>query len=104
MRPRVGFNPKSLFKLTVDGPGTKAWTGDSLINLVPYGAVTKLHISLDNSLSASSLAGTSAFIQKKDADALVITITTTEIPEPGTLAMVLVGMAVGGVVSRRRGR
>jgi PEP-CTERM motif len=99
----MGFNPKDNFKLTVDGPGTKGWTGAALLNLIGNGVVTKVNITLDNSLSAASLAGASAFIQKKDADALVISTTTQPfVPEPGTAVIAMLAMALCGSVFRRR--
>jgi hypothetical protein len=101
---QMGFNPKDEFKLSVDGAGTIGWTGSALVNLIGQaGAVTKVNISLDNSLSAASQLGTSAFIQKKDADALVITTTTTPIvPEPASATILIVAVVLSSAVSRRR--
>jgi hypothetical protein len=96
------FAPKDNFKLSVDGAGTKGWTGIVPINLIPYGIVTKIGISLDNTLTAASLQGTSAFIQKKDADALVVTVTTGEIPEPGSMVIAIVAALFGTAVFGRR--
>jgi hypothetical protein len=98
------FNPKDDFRLTIDGAGTKAWIGNvGFFVGGPYaGPVTKVFISLDNTLTAASVAGTSAFIQKKDADALVITVVTGEIPEPSTVAIAMIAATLGGMVIRRR--
>lgn len=100
----MGFTPKDNFKLSVDGAGSKGWSGSTLLDLTGHaGPVTKVNISMDNTLTASSVAGTSAFIQKKDADALVITTTTTPfVPEPTSALMTIIAIALGGAVSRRR--
>jgi hypothetical protein len=57
---------------------------------------TKVTVNLDNTLTAVSAAGTSATIAKKD----LITI-TTNIPEPGTVSLLLLAMAAG-MIGRRR--
>ena len=88
--------------MTVDGAGTYGWTGNAVLKLLPYGVVTKVFVSLDNTLSAASLAGTSAFIQKKDADAVVITTVTGEIPEPNSVAIAMLAVVFGSVSLRRR--
>ncbi len=98
----LGFAPQSSFLLSADGAGTKGWTGNGVLNLLPYGVVTKVFVSLDNTLSAASLAGTSAFIQKKDADAVVITTVTGEIPEPSSVAIAMLAVVFGSVSLRRR--
>jgi hypothetical protein len=96
------FIPKDNFLLSVDGAGTQGWTGDVVVDLSSYGTVTKVFVSLDNALTAASVAGTSAFIQKKDADAVVITVETGIIPEPGTVALAMIAVALGSVIARRR--
>lgn len=98
------FNPKNNFLRTVDGTSSIGWTGNAVLDLSAYGnTVTKVFISLDNTLSAASEATTSAFIQKKDADALTITVTTGEIPEPGTMIMAMIAAVFGcGVLGRRK--
>ena len=100
------FAPKSNFLRSVDGAGTKSWTGAVSVNLAPAlaaaginGVATKVFVTLDNTLSAASVAGTSAFIQKKDADGLVVTV---NIPEPATFATALMALVIGGGVARRR--
>jgi PEP-CTERM motif len=98
------FAPKGSFLLTVDGAGTKGWTGDVVLDLSAFGGqVTKVGISLDNTLTAASVAGTSAFIQKKDADALVISVSTGgRIPEPSSAVMAMIAAVLGGAFVRRR--
>jgi hypothetical protein len=98
----MGFAPKDNFLLTVDGAGTKGWTGAAPLNLVPYGIVTKVGISLDNTLSAASVQGTSAFIQKKDAVALVIPDTTGEIPAPSAAAIARTAALLSSALFRRK--
>ena len=100
------FSPQDSWLLSVDGAGSEGWTGSIFVDLGPIlaansivGTATKVSVSLDNTLSAASVQGTSAFIQKKDADGLIITIDTFEIPEPSTLAFVLAGLA--GIATRR---
>jgi hypothetical protein len=53
-------------------------------------------VNLDNVLVATSEAGTSAIIAKKD-----FFIITTNIPEPASCSLVLLALAVGGCVARR---
>ncbi|HEY4234171.1 MAG TPA: PEP-CTERM sorting domain-containing protein [Lacipirellulaceae bacterium] len=98
------FAPKGSFLLTIDGAGTKGWTGGAPVDLSAYGGqVTKVGISLDNTLTAASVAGTSAFIQKKDADALVITVITGgRIPEPSSVVIAMIGAVLCGAIVRRR--
>jgi MYXO-CTERM domain-containing protein len=62
--------------------------------------VTKVNVSLDNTLSAASQQGTSAFIQKKDADGLIITVDI--VPEPSSAVVGLLAVAMGGGLVRRR--
>ena len=62
-----------------------------------FGA-TKLNVTLDNTLTAVSIDGTSSFIKKKDFDGLTV---TTNIPEPTALALAVLGGVAASV--RRRG-
>lgn len=59
--------------------------------------VTKINVTLDNTLSATAVNGESAFIKKKDFDGLTV---TTNIPEPATLAMLALASA-GALLNRR---
>ena len=58
--------------------------------------VTQASVSFDNTLVATSQVGTSSLIAKKD----VLTV-KTNIPEPTSCALVLLGLVMGGFVSRR---
>ncbi len=87
------------FDLINDGPGplvNGTWAGmlmvdinQSLIdNNIPFiNGATKLSISFDNTLTATSEDGTSAFISKKDVGGVGITV----IPEPATLGLLIAG-------------
>ena len=104
------FAPQDSFLLSVDGPGTSTWTGSLFVDMGPTlaansitGTVTKISVSLNNSLTASSVEGTSAFIQKKDVDALVVSIDTFEIPEPTSAAIALLAACGLGCMTRRVG-
>jgi len=87
------------------------WTGMRAITLdnaltaagVPfvYGA-TKVNLTLNNRLlAATGAVGSLAIIDKKDFD---ITVTTEEIPEPTTVALVFTGISLAIGMLRRRGR
>ena len=58
---------------------------------------TKVTVNIDNVLVATSQAGTSATIAKKD----FITI-TTNIPEPASACLILMAAAAGLVTCRQR--
>ncbi len=95
------FTSDGDFFLTEEGIGTGQFTGSLLIDIAQIladagvsGNVTKLEFAMDNTLSTASVEGTSAFIAKKDADGVVITI-----PEPGSLALVAAGSLL---IARRR--
>lgn len=104
------FTPKDEYKLSTGDSGSTEWTGTLNADLGPYlaangitGNVTKVNVSLDNTLRAESVQGTSAFIQKKDADALIITVETMNIiPEPSTFISALIAVGVGVLVKRRK--
>jgi hypothetical protein len=59
---------------------------------------TKISINLDNKLTATSEAGTSAQIAKKDFDFTI----DVNIPEPATWGLVMLAVAIGGALARRR--
>lgn len=85
-----------------------AWSGLALIDinqeLIDAGVsfingATKLNVTVDNTLTAVSIDGTSAFIKKKDFDGITV---TSNIPEPTTALLALLAAAGCGVASRRR--
>ncbi len=104
----MAFTPSDgTYQLSVDGTGpstTFAFSGAAFIDIGPYipfgTTATKLYISLDNTLTASSQAGTSAFIQKKDFGGVSITVDTFNIPEPATVSIVLLALVMSGVTRR----
>jgi hypothetical protein len=89
------FTPSDLLGLPGD-QGTTLWSGNAVIDVasvVPN--ATKVLLSMDNNLVASSEAGTTALIQKKVVSGPSIII-TVPVPEPNTailLCMGLIGLA-----------
>jgi hypothetical protein len=82
------------------------WTGSTLIDITqalvdadePFvNGATKVNVSLNNRLTALSATGTDAFIAKKDADGLTITVT----PEPGGGLLLALGLAALAARHRR---
>ncbi len=81
------------------------WSGDMAIDIeallvlngIPFiNGATKLHMELDNTLTALSQAGTSAYIAKKDFQGFSV----TAIPEPATLGLVAI-FSAGFLFTRR---
>ncbi|MCA9258987.1 MAG: hypothetical protein KDA61_07295 [Planctomycetales bacterium] len=107
----LAFSPSNgTYQLSVVGGPTfnTAWSGNVLLDLSSYlpntsDLVTKIHVSLDNTLTALSQDGTSAFIQKKDADASAISIDINTLPEPTSLLVALTGVAAVFGLRRRNG-
>jgi hypothetical protein len=110
----LSFSPSGgTYQLSVDGAPLPfyqtAWTGSIFLDLGPTivaenitGAVTKVNVSIDNTLTATASAGASGFIQKKDADGLVITVDTDNIPEPASFVSALSAIALASGMIRRR--
>ena len=93
-----------IWDLTTD-PGTSIWTGSvsmdihgALQSLGLSGSATKVLLTFDNTLIAQSEEGTNAFIAKKRQ----ITVTTSEVPEPGTITLILLGLASLGLFRMKR--
>jgi hypothetical protein len=92
----VGFN-------LVANPGiVQPWSLSTTIDVasqMPIGQVaTRVAVTVDNSLVATSQPGTVAFIAKKDFLITLIPGPHTNLPEPGTFAL----MAVGGLIGLAR--
>ncbi len=96
------------YSLSQDSNGfpifSAVWNGDLLLDLDQFlaeagisGSATKVNLTFDNTLSAVSADGESAFIAKKDFDGVTI---VTNVPEPS--AAVLLGIATVGFMRRRR--
>jgi hypothetical protein len=83
-----------LLDLTTANPVVAAAFAAQGIN--PQLGVTQASVSFDNTLVATSQVGTSALIAKKD----VLTV-KTNIPEPTSCALVLLGVVLSGLVTRR---
>ncbi|QDS96974.1 PEP-CTERM sorting domain-containing protein [Adhaeretor mobilis] len=102
------------YQLSVDNPGgssyNSGWSGKFFREFGPIladngltGKVTKISVALDNTLTATSASGSTAFIAKKDSDGVVITTNPdkNEVPEPTSLVLALGGLlALAG--ARRR--
>ncbi len=81
-------------------PASGAWTGDAFANIAGlYGSnqITRISVSINNQLLASSDPGAVASISKKGVDIVINTI-----PEPSA-AFIVVG-AFAGALLRRRNR
>jgi hypothetical protein len=83
------------------GPITgQLWSGSLSLNLTTLlqawgvsGHATEVYFSLDNTLTTSSEVGSSSFIAKKAAG-LTVTPIILEIPEPGTVSVLLLGIGL----------
>jgi hypothetical protein len=111
------FAPITLNGLTVQGgknlvanPGTGLWSLSAdydveaallAKNVSFVSGATKIELALDNTLTALSQAGSIAFVAKKDASGVVVTVVT--IPEPASMLM-LASMSCTGILIRRRRR
>jgi hypothetical protein len=98
----LSFTPSGgTYGLATDGGGGPiyftGWSGSLLVNIgqiltqagVPFSfGASKVSIDLVNTLSATSQAGTTAVINKKDFGGISITV---NIPEPGSLALLALG-------------
>ncbi len=109
--------PITLTGLSVSGsknlaanPGTGLWSLSANLDvnaaLMDQGesfdlGATKISIALDNTLTALSEASSLAFVAKKDASGVVITVITT-VPEP--TGFMVCCLSLFGVVAQRRRR
>jgi hypothetical protein len=101
----AGFNDNGEWHLMPQGFINGSWTGSQLIDITSFlqthgfpnaiGA-TKITVALDNKLYAQSEVEATAMIDKKD----FFTV-TTNIPEPTSCVLALLGVVVAAVISRR---
>lgn len=95
----TGIFDQDTFVLQTDA-GSSSWLGSATIDIasvVPN--ATEATFDLDNFLFAASEGGTSALIQKKVSNALIISL-----PEPTTAALLGLGLLGAAVTGRRRNR
>jgi len=102
----ITFSPSSSFDL-IDNPGGSIWTGDLNVNLASAilgagdsGTATSVNLSISDTLTASSEAGSIAQIEKKARDVISITTTVQAVPEPTSIG--LLAIAGGSLLKRRR--
>ena len=76
--------------------GGAPWTGNASVSYTLQNGVTKIHLTLDNILSATSSSGSTATIDKKLTQGIIIEI----IPEPATIGILLCGAPL--LLRRRR--
>ncbi len=95
------------FDLANDGSAlARIWNGELVIDVTALlrsqaitGRATKVALTLNNMLAATSEAGTAAFIGKQDVDVDVQTV-----PEPGTLLLLGTGLSGLFALGHRSGR
>ncbi|MHC5076040.1 MAG: PEP-CTERM sorting domain-containing protein [Planctomycetota bacterium] len=101
------FTPDDSWQRTIDGSMTgQLWSGSLDIDLtqilrdneIDEGFATLIDFAMDNTLTAESTTGSSAFIAKKQTDGLKITAEI--IPEPATIAL----LGFGSLIALRRKR
>lgn len=94
-----GITPSS--PLTMTGVPTKNWDANASVDVSAWNTATKLNVTIENLLLASTTSSNSlAFVEKKFAG---LTLITTPVPEANTYTMMLAGMGlVGFMVARRK--
>jgi hypothetical protein len=101
------FNPASSFTLTANEGAGVDYTGGAMVNLSNLvmgagysGQATEVSWALDNTLTASSEAGSVALIAKKAVSGSVMVQPVLGVPEPASLSLVVVALPL--LAARRR--
>jgi hypothetical protein len=81
--------------------GSTSWAMTGAVSLAGLGAPQILTITLDNNLFASSAGTGLGFVQKTYTGIQVVT-RQASVPEPSSVALVLIGMVAAGLAGRRR--
>jgi len=76
--------------------GSGTWGGNASVTYTLANGVKKIHLTLDNILAARSDTNTSAFIEKKLTQGIIIQV----LPEPGAIGLLLCGAPL--LLRRRR--
>jgi hypothetical protein len=86
--------------LTMTGTPAQNWNANASLNVASWSSATKLNITLENLLLASTSSPNSlAFVEKKFAGLTI----TTAVPEAQTSSMLLAGLGLTAfIVARRR--
>ena len=86
------FTPsEGTYYLDADGATTQTLWQGSLDLALPYDDITKIHVSIDNTLTVASEDGTIARIEKKGLGENPAVVVTPIIPEPATLVLLGLG-------------
>lgn len=87
--------------MNMGGVPTKNWNADASVDVSAWNTATKLNVTVENLLLASTSSPNSlAFVEKKFAG---LSLITTPVPEADTYKMMLAGLGlIGFMVARRK--
>ena len=89
------------YYLDADGATTQTGWNGFLDLALPYDDITKVQVSIDNTLTVNSENGTIARIEKKGLGENPSVMVAPVIPEPSSLALMTVISGAGWIVRRR---
>jgi hypothetical protein len=89
------------YYLDADGATFQSLWQGSLVLALPYDDITKVQVSIDNTLAVNSEDGTTARIEKKGFGENPSVMVAPVIPEPSSLALMTVITGAGWIVRRR---